>query len=120
MAFLGIFFGDFIKKTEKTEKNRKPVFKEKNRFYFFGQKTGFNRTDFNRLQTLLKADSKSDNLKLLEKALYSIPPTSVLSEREFSKSTHFLNPGRSLMTDEHLNDLCFLKDLFETTIKKTH
>ena len=43
---------------------------------------------------------------------------SVLSEREFSKSTHFLNPGRSLMTDEHLNDLCFLKDLFETTIKK--
>ena len=66
----------------------------------------------------LKADSKSDNLKLLEKALYSIPPTSVLSEREFSKSTHFLNPGRSLMTDEHLNDLCFLKDLFETAIKK--
>ena len=53
-------------------------------------------------------------------ALYSIPPTSVLSEREFSKSTHFLNPGRSLMTDEHLNDLCFLKDLFETTIKKPH
>ena len=51
-------------------------------------------------------------------ALYSIPPTSVLSEREFSKSTHFLNPGRSLMTDEHLNDLCFLKDLFETTIIK--
>ena len=55
---------------------------------------------------------RSKNLELLFQALNSISPTSVPSEREFSKSSNIMTPFRSRFTDESLDSISILKDFF--------
>ena len=52
------------------------------------------------------------NLKLLEKALHTMKATSVASESEFSKVVYLMQKGRTLLSDEALDNLCFLKGVF--------
>ena len=52
------------------------------------------------------------NLKLLQKALHTMKATSVASESEFSKVVYLMQKGRTLLSDEALDNLCFLKGVF--------
>ena len=56
-----------------------------------------------------KTGTKSTRLTLLLKALYSIPPTSVESERAFSAAGLFVTKIRNRMGDDILDGLCFLR-----------
>ena len=52
------------------------------------------------------------NLECLFSALKTIRPTSTQNERNFSISNNFCTKIRSRLLDEHLNQLCFLKNIF--------
>ncbi len=51
-------------------------------------------------------------LALLHRALLTIPPTSVESERAFSALGNFVSKKRCRLEDESINELCFLKSYF--------
>ena len=62
--------------------------------------------------------TKMWNLEKLYQALRSIPPTSVVSEQAFSISGSFVTKKRCRMSDDTLNDLCFLQGYFCNKNKK--
>lgn len=59
-----------------------------------------------------KSNVLGTNLKLLKSALNSIQPTSTECERVFSLSSLFCTKIKSRLSDESLNNLCFLKSYF--------
>ena len=61
---------------------------------------------------------RTENLEKLYQALRSIPPTSVVSEQAFSISGSFVTKKRCRMSDDTLNDLCFLQGYFCNKNKK--
>lgn len=69
------------------------------------QLTSFSR-EFNNYEFTL---DKTEKLTLLYKALKSIPPTSVMSERAFSAAGLFASKLRFRMNDETLDMFCFLR-----------
>ena len=65
-----------------------------------------------------KSEKLTQNLQLLYDALAQISPTSVPSEREFSKSASFITNKRTKLSDKSFDDICFLKDCFKQEEKK--
>lgn len=59
-----------------------------------------------------KSNVLGKNLELLKSALNSIQPTSTECERVFSLSSHFCTKIKSRLSDNSLNNLCFLKSYF--------
>ena len=57
--------------------------------------------------------TRPPTLEKLYKALMTIPPTSVESERTFSTESFYGNKIRSRLDDESLNALIFLKNFFK-------
>ena len=76
-----------------------------------------NDKQFKSLEAEMKAydanGMRSPNLELLYKALLSIKPTSVSSERAFSISGTFLSKRRARLSNKIVDDLCFSKDFLE-------
>ena len=62
---------------------------------------------------LFQIDGKrSAKLEVLHRALGTIPPTSVESERVFSIASNFITKKRCSMSDSVLNALVFLKQFY--------
>lgn len=55
----------------------------------------------------------SRNLDMIFDALKSIKPTSTDSERVFSDSSNICSKKRTLLSDENVNNICFLKSFFQ-------
>ena len=58
------------------------------------------------------------NLEMLKRALLTIKPTSVESERAFSCVGQFVSKGRASLGDDTINSLCVLKTFFRAEKKK--
>lgn len=56
------------------------------------------------------------NLQILHKALLSIQPTSVESERAFSAAGLFITKLRSRLSDKSVNAMCVLRDHFKRSL----
>jgi hypothetical protein len=57
---------------------------------------------------------RTGNLEKLYRALLNIAPTSVASERAFSVSGSFVSRRRKGLSNEAIDDLCFLKGYFDS------
>ena len=56
---------------------------------------------------------KGHHLTMAYKAVLTIPPTSVESERAFSAASYFCTKVRSRLNDDTLDSLCLLKNYFQ-------
>ena len=65
-----------------------------------------------------KTYQKSENLKKLEKALLTIKPSSVESERIFSSVGRIVTKFRTRLSDENLNSLVILRQFYLSTENK--
>ena len=61
----------------------------------------------------MKTGEKTEKLKKLEAALYTVQPSSVESERAFSAAGLFLTKLRCSMSDKTFDRYCFLKTYFK-------
>lgn len=60
----------------------------------------------------LRTGSLGPNLSKLKNALFTIRPTTTQNERNFSVSGNFVSKKRTRLSDQTVNDLCFLKFYF--------
>ena len=65
-----------------------------------------------------KTYQKSENLKKLEKALLTIKPSSIESERIFSSVGRIVTKFRTRLSDENLNSLVILRQFYLSTENK--
>lgn len=56
-----------------------------------------------------KTGELTSNLKKLQKALFSVPATSVESERAFSTASKFITKARNRLSDKALDNFCFAR-----------